>query len=102
MDLVNDLRWKEAWYDPKYYLPSVAGVGYWGCPRIHSSSKSYKVWAAMLNRCFGVSTQKYAPSYQGVEVCEEWLNYSAFKKWFDKHWYDIGTERMELDHNIAI
>lgn len=48
---------------------------------------SYTSWIAMLNRCYG-KQQKRDISYVGCSVCEDWLHFSTFKEWYDKHHVD--------------
>lgn len=49
-------------------------------------TKSYAIWKAMIYRCYDHSYHKRYPTYKGCSVCEEWLHYSNFKKWFDEHY----------------
>jgi len=71
------------------YHPSVAGVGFLGegCNTMGtkgSPTKAYKVWHGMLSRCYSNRSHIKHPSYKDVAVCEEWLNYQNFAKWFEK------------------
>lgn len=43
----------------------------------------YRAWLGVLTRCFNPKYQKTHPTYQGCTVCEEWLTFSAFKKWME-------------------
>lgn len=45
----------------------------WKCPQ-------YVLWRDMLKRCY---SGKY-PSYNGCEVCPEWLTFSNFKEWLQE------------------
>lgn len=47
---------------------------------------SYAIWKAMIYRCYDSRCHKRYPTYKGCYVCEEWLRYSNFKKWFDEHY----------------
>lgn len=49
---------------------------YWTCPY-------YSKWKAMLSRCYNAKTQERQKTYQGSEVCEEWLTFSNFKAWME-------------------
>lgn len=44
---------------------------------------SYYTWRDMLRRCYSQSFQNKEPSYKDCMVCNDWLFYSNFKKWFD-------------------
>jgi len=60
--------------------------------------KSYKTWCSMFVRCYSKIYQKTEPTYIGCEVCEEWLRFSNFKKWFDKNY----KEGYELDKDVLV
>lgn len=59
---------------------------------------SYKSWRDMLTRCYGDSKQH--PGYEECYVCSEWLNYTNFREWYLKNYYDIPGEKMQLDKDI--
>lgn len=65
-----------------------------------TTDKCYLTWRNMLKRCY--STEKKYENYrkQGVKVCNEWLDYVVFKSWYDRNYYEIGTEKMSLDKDI--
>lgn len=81
----------------------VYGVGYCSDKRkrySNTEAKSYLTWRNMLKRCYS-SEEKYKNYRElGVYVCEEWLDYSVFEKWFDRNYYEIPGEKMELDKDI--
>lgn len=58
--------------------------------------KSYTTWDNMLMRCYSSEYQKKKPSYVGCSVCDEWLNFSEFKKWFDENY----VEGWQLDKDL--
>ena len=49
-----------------------------------SDFKSYDIWKGILRRCYSKEQNK-DKSYKNIKVCEEWLLYSNFKKWYDKN-----------------
>jgi hypothetical protein len=63
--------------------------------------ESYKVWYAMLQRCYSECYTK-KPTYVQCNVCEDWLCYENFEKWYDKNFYGISNEQMMLDKDILI
>ena len=85
-----------------HFTPSKYGVGYLGNEKTidenGKSLKSYETWTNMLMRCY---SEKY-PTYKDCCVCEEWLNYSNFKKWFNDNYYEIDGEQMALDKDILV
>ena len=44
---------------------------------------SLGLWHKIIERCHSEKWHKKRPTYIGCSVCEEWLVYSNFKKWFD-------------------
>ena len=88
------------------FVPSVFGVGYLGYEKTVDENgkalKSYSVWMHMLERCYSDKEQKKCPTYKGCSVCEEWHNYSNFKEWFNKNYYEIENQTMNLDKDILV
>lgn len=58
--------------------------------------KAYMVWNNMLRRCYSGEVYKF-PTYQDCTVCEEWKNYSVFRKWY----YNNYIEGFELDKDLT-
>ena len=56
----------------------------------------------MLRRCYDKNFQEKEPSYKDVTVCEEWLCYQNFAKWYEENYYEVENEEMELDKDILI
>ena len=70
---------------------TVYGVGYLGSGKYYCRdsngvvSKEYTVWANMIKRCFtNYDGDKSRKSYQGIIVCEDWLNFQNFAEWYTK------------------
>ena len=59
---------------------------------------SYSHWIAMLCRCYNTLYKKKIPTYDGCCVCDEWLSFSNFKRWFDEHY----VEGYHLDKDILV
>lgn len=80
--------------------PTVLNVGYIGfsgyVPREEGLvTLSYNRWIAMLNRCYNNSSERN-PTYKGCTVCEEWLSYQNYAKWF----WDNYIEDWHVDKDI--
>lgn len=62
--------------------------------------RSYAYWHSMLNRCYSEYGLKNNPAYKrkGCSVCEEWLLFSNFKRWFDENY----REGYDLDKDILV
>lgn len=90
------------------YCKSVCGIGYIGegkyksCNTENKETVQYKYWKSMLKRCYDTKTFKLFPTYIGCTVCEEWLNFQNFAKWFDENFYKINDETMCLDKDILV
>ena len=56
----------------------------------------------MLRRCYNKKSHKKHPTYVDCKVCEEWLNFQNFAKWYENNYYEVEGERMELDKDILV
>lgn len=82
------------------YFNSVYGVGYLGDIN-NINRNAYKTWLNMLRRCYNEKYKKNnVITYKDVIVCDEWLCYKNFEKWFDENYYSLGSETMCLDKDI--
>ena len=86
------------------YFKDVYGVGYQGETSTRRNNKvktSYEVWRSMIQRCYDKEYyQKQEPTYNDKYVCDEWLCFQTFEKWFDENYYEIPNETMALDKDI--
>lgn len=82
------------------YVPTVFGVGYWGCTDVDTTSDPYLRWVRMLERVFYPRYHLIRPAYRMAEVCEEWRCFKNFRDWYEKNFYQIPGERMHLDKDI--
>ena len=88
----------------KFY-PIVYDKGYIGntTSKINGiKKKSYEVWRKMLQRAYDKKLHKIRQTYKDVIVCDEWLCFENFEKWFDNNYYEIKDEVMCLDKDILI
>jgi hypothetical protein len=63
---------------------------------------SYSTWSRMIDRCYNEKIIKSYKSYRDCFVCDEWLCFENFEKWYDDNFYTIKNERMCLDKDILI
>lgn len=91
------------------YHPSVCNKGYYGVgPYLSKINKvqteSYKVWNDMIRRCYPITDKdkEKFKAYEGCYVCDEWLNYQNFAKWYELNIYHIDGEVMQLEKDILI
>ena len=89
-----------------HFTPSVFGVGITGLQPIRDKQgeilDSYKCWKEMLRRCYSAKFQKKCPTYKDCSVCDEWLYYPNFKKWYEANYYKIGNKTSHLDKDILV
>ena len=76
----------------------VYGVGVFDKKLGEDNLPSEKIWRKVMNRCYSDKFKARNKSYKEVSIYEEWLTYSNFKEWFDKH-YIAGWE---LDKDILV
>ncbi len=62
------------------------------------NAKDYQTWHSMLRRCYSPVFKKDKPTYEGCEVCEEWLHFSVFRKWYAAN----NKANWELDKDLLI
>ena len=89
------------------YEPRVFGIGYLGEGKylayINSKpTKVYNTWKDMLRRCYDDTWHIKKPTYKDCEVCNEWLNFQVFAEWYEKNYYEVPCEVMQLDKDILI
>ena len=87
------------------HLPSIYGIGYLGTgdykAKINKKlTKEYNIWLQMLGRCYDKKCQEKNPTYKGVVVCEEWLNFQNFAKWYDNSYPKAYGVKFELDKDL--
>ena len=69
--------------------PTIYGVGILGLVEGSVRGvKSYKIWHAMLQRCYSPEERNSVRNrtYSDVSVCNEWLTYTNFRDWFDENY----------------
>ena len=96
--VMNDIKYKPDNWSKRAMEPVMCGIGYWGLEGVDCTSESYIKWHDMINRCYNAKFHERQPQYKGCTVCEEWLNYSNFKVWYDQH--KISGMSLDLDKDI--
>lgn len=86
------------------YHKSVFGVGYLGINKYDSKIENkiiYRTWCNMLMRVYDKKQLLKTPTYNNVTVCDEWLDFSKFKEWYDKNYpLQIEGVKFELDKDL--
>jgi hypothetical protein len=87
------------------YHPNILNVGCFGMPKQPYDERAYRVWNAMLHRCYNEKTFVDHPTYRGCTVCERWLCFEYFLEdlplieGYD-YWLNHPNERVALDKDI--
>lgn len=98
LKVMNDIRYKPDDWSRRCMEPVMCGIGYRGSANVDCTSESYLKWHDMIHRCYNAKFHKRQPQYKGCTVCEEWLNYSNFKVWYDQN--KIAGMSLDLDKDI--
>ena len=86
----------------------VCGVGFldidYSCCKDNKTIQAYNRWYLILSRCYNISP-KYQKRYfyKDCSVCDEWLYFSNFKRWFDENYidgYDIDKDILKKGNKI--
>lgn len=86
-----------------FMYPSNYGHGMFGYGPFNSRKDkgAYKCWSEMLKRCYSDSYQRKKPTYSGCRVCDEWLVFQVFAKWYyENHPQDGGSYHLDKDIKI--
>ena len=89
-------------YDKVVYEVGYLGEGKYKVSENNKNTKVYVVWHDMLRRCYSEKYHEKYPTYKDCIVCEEWLNFQNFARWYNDNYYEIEGERMELDKDILV
>lgn len=65
-----------------------------------STTRAYRTWRCMLQRCYDPKYQESKPTYVGCSVAEEWHDYQNFADWFYSNEY--SDRGYELDKDLLI
>lgn len=88
------------------YEPRTFGEGYLGDGKYKTYdnngkiTREYSDWLHILERCYSNKLHKRKPTYIDKKVCEEWLNFQNFAKWYEENYYEIDGYRMCLDKDL--
>lgn len=86
------------------YAPSCYGVGFLGEPREYEH-REYKVWSAMLQRCYDIKQLERNPTYKDAVVDDRWLCFANFLEDLPliegyELWRDNPNQGVALDKDI--
>lgn len=88
------------------FYPNVYSVGYIGNSIAYNDDKTlkkaYNVWHHMLRRCYDEKYKNQHTTYKNCYVCDEWLCFENFEKWFNQNYWKFNEESTELDKDILL
>lgn len=87
------------------YFRNVYNVGYIGegeyKTRIDGKDTiQYEIWHSIMERCYDEKHNEKYQTYRKCEICEEWICFQNFAKWYDENYYQIENEKMCIDKDI--
>lgn len=89
-----------------YFLPTLYNHGILENSNIYDKDGKKRIefiyWDDMLKRCYYQKDIEKYPTYRRCTVCDEWLHFPEFEKWFNTNYYKCGEEKMTLDKDILI
>ena len=65
---------------------------------VETRCPAYTAWRSMLHRAYSKAYHNKKPTYKDVTVCNEWLIFSNFRKWFIENYRD----GYELDKDLLV
>lgn len=65
-------------------------------------NKIHDVWCQMIRRCYSNNGRESNPAYKDCTVCEEWLCFENYEKWYKDNYYEIEGQRMCVDKDILL
>lgn len=89
-------------YDKTVYDVGFMGEGNYKSLNDGEVNKYYSTWRRMMQRCYDGKFKIKNPTYKDAQVCEEWHNFQNFSQWFEKNYYEIDEQQMDLDKDILI
>lgn len=88
------------------YATTVEGVGHVGLGDFspyhskYKTTKEYSTWKGMLRRCYSEDSFKRCPTYEVCTVCDNWLNFQEFAKWYANQ--EVKGDDWQLDKDLTV
>ena len=63
----------------------------------------YTAWSSMRQRCYDKKLHLKHPSYKNCYICEEWLDFQIFAKWFDQNYisgYQLDKDLLKYNNKL--
>lgn len=88
-------------YERRTFGVGFIGEGEYEITKNGKTTKCYDTRHSMLRRCYSEKEHKKYPTYINCKVCDEWLNFQNFAKWYYENYYEIEGQRTTLDKDIV-
>lgn len=63
----------------------------------------YNRWCSLRRRSLSENFKKDKTTYKDVTICEEWLDFKTFSKWFEENWkFEYMDSSWQLDKDILV
>jgi hypothetical protein len=75
------------------------GVACIGSGEYGANNSAYAVWKFLIDRCYPVKSREAKHiAYKNTSICEDWLNFQNFAKWYNNtHPCDGGEYQLDKD-----
>jgi hypothetical protein len=87
-------------YDKTICNVGFKGEGKYSLSLDRNINNTYYIWRGIIRRCYDESLRCKYPTYKDCTVCEEWLNFQTFAKWYEENYYAVDNQNMEIDKDI--
>lgn len=85
-------------YDKTIHNTGYIGIGEYN---ITNNRCAYNKWSDMIYRCYDPYFLNNK-TYIDCTVCDEWLNFQNFAKWYEENYYECNNGKMCLDKDILV
>lgn len=80
-----------------YNYPTICNIACLGEGEFKSNHFAYLTWKGIIHRCYDIKDSKYKYyGAKGIRICEEWLNFQNFAKWYEENKY-VGDLSVDKD-----
>lgn len=89
-------------YEPRVFGKGYLGEGSYKAKENGKTTRVYKSWKGMLQRCYDSKYHEKKPTYIDCEADESFHNFQNFGYWDENNYYEVEDEIMCLDKDILV